>query len=84
MLALEILLAFHQFLGHAVHQLQYWSGKHVNKIEKLNLNQLLLFPIKLKLNPLEDLVQNFKSLDLVQHFKSLVSQKSIGGLSAAL
>ena len=70
----EILLAFYEFLGPAVNQLQYWGSKpgirQRKKKTKLSpLNQLFLLLIKLKLNLLEtDLAYRFSIS------KSLVSQ----------
>ena len=49
----EILLFFYEFLGPAVHKLQYWGSKSVTKHHKKKLdpfNQLFLTLIKLRLN----------------------------------
>ena len=49
----KILLLFYEFLGPAVHKLQYWGSKPVTKHHKKKLdsfNQLFLTLIKLRLN----------------------------------
>ena len=65
----EILLFFYEFLGPAVHNLQYWGSKTVTKHHKKKLdpfNQLTL--IKLKLN--------LKERDLSERFDISVSSVS--------
>ena len=74
----EILVAFFEFLGPAVDQLQYWGtqqcqSRQRKRSSKLSpLNQLFMFLIKLKLNLLEE--------DIAHRFgvsKSLVSKYTI-------
>ena len=67
----EILLFFYEFLGPAVHRLQYWGSKTVTKHHKKKLdpfNQLFLTLIKLRLN--------LKERDLSERFGISVSSVS--------